>query len=339
MKMVKKDTEPDRMTDKWDYEQDKKRGRLKYSDEQIEAKQWEEYDLNLVMKVLQKEKINNYFNNIVHKYETIPASDSMVRLDQEVEIAKDLRSHTPVLIRGNWRMGQTSMMHSLETHQFGEKNSIFIGVMTDKTQSFDDFQKNFGIDEIADFIAEKESFEPKREDMSLRTEQIRKAMINSEKNPFEFLNNYLLQKNEKVFLALDEVLGLMNQPEKIKYLASLKNLSQVQLAIIAQRIASSENTLKEIFNGYKTHFLRPLTIEEVGIMVRKPLEGTEVTFTDDAIHKILEFTGGRPMEIKNVCRALMHKSSQHKKYKFTYRAEDINILASKKFRNSKNRSV
>ena len=54
-----------------------------------------------------------------------------------------------------------------------------------------------------------------------------------------------------------------------------------------------------------------------------------LTFTDDAIQRIFEFTGGRPMEINNVCRALMDQFSEHKNYRFTYREEDIDALTGK----------
>ena len=69
----------------------------------------------------------------------------------------------------------------------------------------------------------------------------------------------------------------------MKYLADLKSLSNVQLAIVLHRFASFENSFKEIFDGYETCFVRPLTLEEVGTLVRKPLEGTQITFTDDVM--------------------------------------------------------
>lgn len=130
-------------------------------------------------------------------------------------------------------------------------------------------------------------------------------------------------------MSLDEVIGFAEQPEKLKYLADLKGLDNIQLAIVLHRFASFENSFKEIFDGYETHFVKQLTLEEVGTLVRKPLEGTQITFTDDAIQRIFEFTGGRPMEINNVCHALMDQFSEHKNYRFTYRAEDIDGLTGK----------
>lgn len=330
MRFVKNNHE---LSDEFAYERDRKSGALKYSDEQIEAEQWEEDDLNRVIEKLRKERMYEYFENIVDKYEQrSPISDSVVRLDQEAEIADTLRSNKPVLIRGNWRMGKTSMVRSLEAHQFGSENSIFIDVMGEnvgKGVSTEDFRKYFGVDAIAEFIAEKELFGSELKDKIKREDEIREQIAESQKTSFEFLNDYLAQRGEKVFLSLDEAIGLVEQPEKLKCLADLKGLSNIQLAVVLHRFASVEDQLKAIFQGFETHFVRPLTLEEVGILVRRPLSGTRVTFTDSAIQKIFEFTGGRPMEINNVCRALMSRFSKHKNQKFTYNGNDIDTLTKK----------
>lgn len=333
MRFVRKDLKIGRISSKWDYERDKKYGWLKYSDEQVEAGQWEDGDLNFVIEELRKERIDNYFGEVARKYEpAMPIPDSIVRLDQEAEIAETLRGDKPVLIRGNWRMGKTSMIRSLETHQFGSENSIIIDAMAEgagRDESVEDFQKHFGAYTIAGFIARREFTGAELKDRFEKKNEIRKQISESQKSPFEFLNDYLAQRGEKVFLSLDEVIGFAEQPEKLKYLADLKSLRNVQLAIVLHRFASFENSFKEIFDGYETHFVRPLTLEEVGALVRKPLEGTQITFTDDAIQRIFEFTGGRPMEINNVCNALMDQFSEHKNYRFTYRAEDIDGLTGK----------
>ena len=327
MRRIQKDPWRGRLVDESRYEFAKAEGRLKYTDEQVEDGQWEADDLDFVIEVLRKEKIDKYFSTVADKYpQAMPVPDSMVRLDQEADIAEKLRSHMPVLIRGNWRMGKTSMVRSLETHQFGAKHSLFIDAMTEylgEEESLEDFQNHFGADSVVEFIVEREFGDVKPKDRYPKEDEIKQQMTKSRKSPFEFLNEYLAQKDEEMFLSLDEVVGFIKQPEKMKYLASLKDLSQIRLAIVLHRIASFEDSFQEIFVGYETHFVRPLIVEEVGRLVRKPLDGTKITFTDDAIRRILEFTGGRPMEVNQVCRALMTQFSEHKNYRFSYRAEDI----------------
>jgi hypothetical protein len=316
-----------------DYKIAKRKGQaipLKYSDEQLEGGQWSQEDKIFVIKELRKERIANYFDKAGDKYEQHkPIPDSLVRLDQEAEIAEKLHTNTPVLIRGNWRIGKTSMVKSLATHQFGEENTIYIDVNDynkSEDESLVDFQKRFGTHTIANFIAEREHADSKSIDIDGRKDEIIIQINESQQSPFEFLNDYLGKKDEKVFLSLDEVISYSRQPEIMRYLSSLKDLSQVQLAIVLHRMASDENSFKEIFGGYETYFMRALTMEEVGIIVRKPLEGTKITFTHDAIQRIFGFTGGRPMEVNNICKALMDENSEHKNYRFTYRAEDIDGL-------------
>lgn len=321
----------------------------KYSNEQIEAGEWEENDFRLVAEKLRKEKIEDYFHNVADEYEqTREISNSIVRLDQEDEIADELRGGTSVLIRGNWRIGKTSMAVSLETHQFGTENSLLIDVrlvFDPKTNdirwlntSLKDFKKKFCIDQIAEFIAKKElSNKKSKNEYTIRNEykirdEIKGQIQKSKKLPFKFLNDYFSKKGEKFFLSFDEIIIFGRQPEKLEYIANLKNLSQVQVAMILHRYTLYEDSFKEIFSGYKTHFIRALTVEEVGILIREPLKNTAIIFTNDAIQKVFEFTGGRPMEVHNLCYQLMSPKSFCSEYKFTYRAKDIEKLAEGKLR-------
>lgn len=282
---------------------------------------------------LREIKINDYFNKVAKKYEQrreIP--DSIVRLDQEGKIAEDLRDGNPVLIRGNWRIGKTSMAESLKTHQFGDKNSLLIDARTYVTrpeESLDVFKKNFAISKISEFISQLESGD------AFNSQKIEEQIKKSNKTPFEFLNDYFSQKGEKVFLSIDEIVWFAQEPEKLKYLADLKDLSHMQVAPVLHRIALREDLFKETFNGYKTHFIRALTVEEVGILIRGPLKGTAITFTDDAVQKIFEFTGGRPLEVNNICYAVMGAKSIFKDHKFTYRAKDIEKLTGGRTNNLK----
>src|SRR3989338_1876270 len=64
MRSVRKDNITKRLGNEFDYENDKKFGRLKYTDEQIEAGQWQEDDLRLVIEELRKERMDNYFGGV-----------------------------------------------------------------------------------------------------------------------------------------------------------------------------------------------------------------------------------------------------------------------------------
>lgn len=274
-----------------------------------------------------KERVENYFNEIAQEYpEHRPVCDSAVRIDQEKEILEKIQKGAPVLIRGNWRVGKTSMINSLKKHF---ENSLFIDTATDanKEESLDDFKKRFGAYAVAELFEKMET--KKANSTAEDEEEIRRRIKDSKKTPFEYLNDYLSEKNEKVFLSLDEVVGFIEEPEKLKYLASLKDFSQIQIAVVLHRIASSEKMFKDIFSGYETNFIRSLTLEETKQLIHRPLEDAPINFTNEAVLKIFEFTGGRPMEINNFCRTLMDMVSEHKKYKLVYTAEDIEDIAKK----------
>ena len=337
----------ERFGSEYSYKSDKERGWLKYSDEEVDNAQWSAEDLDFVVEELKQERIGNYFRDISKGYpERLSVVDSIVRRDQELEITEELRDGKPVLIRGTWRIGKSSMLLSLANHKFGKENSLFV-TATDERIAKDateyDFINHFGKGKISNFIAGKKL--PAKESDNLegygkrldRQNEIGRLISESGKDPFEYLNDFLAERNETVFLAVDEAANLGEHPaEFLEYLASLKNFSQLRIAVVLHRLAEFDEVFPKIFEGYKTHFMRALSIEETGDLIRRPLEGTPINFDDEAVQKIFEFTGGRPMEIHNVCHALMDQLSKLKSYKITYRADDIEKIIKSDFLACKN---
>ena len=313
-----------------DYELGKSRDELKYSDEQIEAEEWHEQDIELVINELKQAKFKEYFGPIAEKYlnTAVFGAEGLIRLDQQHETAERLRQHRPILIRGIFTIGKTSLARSIGKQEYGDSNSL--SVLAGHRESRQErFKKNFGLSDVSEFIARHEFSDLDYRD---KEDQIGEEINASGKTPFEFLNDYLLNKGERVFVCLDEATGLAEDREVMEYYASLKDLSQVDLAIILPRIVQHEDDFREIFKDYETVFVRPLTVEEVGMIVRKPLEGTLITFTDEAVQKIFEFTGGRPMEVNRTCSALMGPDSPLRKYRFNYRGQDIESFAERSYR-------
>jgi hypothetical protein len=265
-----------------------------------------------------EEERNRYFSEIAYRYDQgMPVKDSVVRLDQEKAIAEDLENHKPVLIRGVWRTGKTSKVFSVGNHVFQNKNCLTESVdIYGSEESPENFKRSLCLSDAAEIIAGSRTDWEKRHEIE---DEIKK----SGRAPLEYLNDYLIVRGEKVFLALDEVVAFHKNPEKLKFLASLKDLINIRLGIVLHHIAESEKDFAEIFRDFKTHYVRPLTIEEVGLLVRRPLEGKPIDFTNEAIEKIFEITGGRPLEINNICRVLFDPYSKSKKWKAHYNAADI----------------
>jgi len=265
-----------------------------------------------------EEERNRYFSEIACRYDQgMPVKDSVVRLDQEKAIAEDLESGRPVLIRGVWRTGKTSMVFSVGNHVYHNENCLFESVdIYSSDESPEEFKNNLVLGDAADIVSGPDASVERRDEA---TEEIEK----SGKTPLEYLNDHLAAKGEKVFLSLDEAVVFYRNPEKLKFLASLKDLSNIRLGIVLHYVAESEKDFVEIFRDFKTHYVRPLTIEEVGLLVRRPLEGKPIDFTNEAIEKFFEITGGRPLEINNICYGLFYSFSKNKKWKARYDAADI----------------
>lgn len=272
------------------------------------------------------ERPRKEMEKIADKYEQfMPVEDSFVRLDLEDDIARNLEGHSPVLIRGNPRIGKTSMTMSIAFHKYKREESLFLTPISQTKESLGDFRRYFGRAEVENFIAEIE-MEDKKIDLKRRWKkenEIRSEIEKSGKTPFEYLNDYLSRKGKTALLSVDEVVGLRDQPQKLEHIADLRGLNNIRLLVVLHRTHQYEHLFKKIFNGFKTYFVRQLTLEETAELVRKPLKGTSVTVTDEAVSEIFEFTGGRPMEINNIMMAIFLVDSDYRAHKPEISAKDI----------------
>lgn len=307
-------------------------GMYRYSEAQIQAGEWSPEDFQRAIQEIAKDRINRLFLETSNRYEFgRPIRDSIVRLDQEREIFDDLQNHVPVLVRGNWRMGKTSMVWSLEKHRYSENQVIKQDVAA--RGPFDDelpeFRKRFGLFDVSDYLQNsseaKAESQNSVEDRKFWQEQIKA----SGKTPFEFLDEWLEEKGERVLVSLDEAIALADKPDKLAYLAELQHLKNISLCIVLHRFSKYEELFSKTFPDFKTYFVRPLSVAEVGAIVRQPLQNTNIEFTDEAIQRIYAITGGRPMEVNHICRALLDPFSEITKMRFIYRAEDVDALSSR----------
>ena len=135
-----------------------------------------------------------------------------------------------------------------------------------------------------------------------------------------------------MYVSLDEVIAFAKKPEILEYIAQLKKYPNIKLAIVLHRYYEFEQQFAKIFKDFETHFVKALTFEEVKLLITKPLKNTPIKFTAGAIQKIYEITGGRPMEINNICHYLFdphhgrHESDDKKEYKIIYEESDIDNI-------------
>lgn len=273
--------------------------------------------------LLRQRKIKNVYDVISNRFisDGRPVLDSYIRLDQEKRISDDLNAYGKVLIRGYWRIGKTSTALSVGKHYFGG-NPLFLDPSTLVNEPLEKFKAWFGNTQVAGFIALKEMPTSNQVDQDEYQEQIINDISKSSDGPLVYLNEYLKSKSEKAYLVIDEIIGLVDQPDKMEYLTGL-NLDHLKLAVVLHRIAKYEPYLLELFRDYKTHFVRSVTDDELGKLLSNPLADTQVSFDSQAQKDIYRFSGGRPMEVHAVAKTLTASTSKFFEAKKVYGPEQV----------------
>jgi len=240
-----------------------------------------------------EEKMVEFFDKVADGYEaTNPVDDSIVRLDQEEALLESLRAKVPILVRGYYHVGKTSMAKTIVRRHY--QNDVYLTGTGEIKAPFEEFKKTFGIRQVRQYILERERPEIMDEQIRQAEREIEKRIDESDLSPLGYLDRYLGQRGEQALLVLDEVMHIVGtrDREKLNYLASLRELANLDLIIILHRSAEDEELLGETFAGFETYYPRALTFEEVNLLVHRPLEGTPIRFTPGAIREVLAFTGG-----------------------------------------------
>lgn len=204
--------------------------------------------------------------------------NSLVRIGQRDDILKKISSGTPILIRGYFRMGKTSMLKALEKY-------------TPNPSAFIMFWSSYSKEDLKGELDYKVS------------KVLNKKISLDNKLPLENLDKILAEEGKNIILFFDEA----NPDQKIvQYIAETKNLSNITIvmALVGGREFKNEgldpSQKPDIFSGYEEFFLQPLNFSEVKNVVQEPLRD-QIRFDDSAIEAIVELTGGRPFEIQILC--------------------------------------
>ena len=248
--------------------------------------------------------------------------ENEITTEQQKAIEEKIKEGKPILIRGFYRTGKSIMVERLRK-EFNGRGFLVDGISYTSLigKEINDFQKHFGETDVIKFVAENEYDSGAGE----KKEMIRERMEKSNQAPFDFLNSYSYQKNEKLLLFIDEILDFKNYPEKLKHIANLKNLSNLQPVIILQTLPDG-NPPENLFAGYETYYMKPFSIEETRTLVNQPLKGEPVSFDESAIRTIFKFTGGWPIEINRMCYELFELFQENGNLKSVYNSSDVEQL-------------
>ena len=292
------------------------RNPFKYSYRKISDRQWVQEDIAFVTDALRRERIEKYYRSVNERFPlrgyqgAEVAEHSIVRIDQQVAIANDLKTGVPVLIRGLVQAGKTSMAKSLIAREFKDDPHLYVDITTHPRRG-EDILRALGSFEVAHaFVTQEHGIEHPARDKKYydSIQEMYDRIQNSGKTPFQYWNDYLASKGEVGYLFVDEKANLLERSLR-EATEHIKGLSNVRTAIILHFSPARETEFRETFKGFHTYFIRPLTLEESATLVRTPLRDTLIMWTDEAIEKLYEFTGGRPFEIGTVCRYVLPHSA------------------------------
>ena len=280
---------------------------------------------------IDKDKLEQYF---VQMLKDIPqekyVDDSVVRVDQTEKIVESLLNNRMVVVfvRGFWRVGKTSLLHSV-AKKFGQEDSLIIDAGGESwfdfnQKEFEDFKKVFCINSVAKFLEEKSG---------KKKEEIEKEIECSGLYPLAYLNSQVVLKDKTIFVALDEVIGFVNSKEFADYIDEIRRLTNLHVVVVVHSNVSYEDSFKNNFLKDKENteviFPRALTVEEIALMVQKYKGDMEIALSQEALALIHEYTGGMPREV-NYFLLRLFKPEPYEDLnlglspkKLIYRAKDI----------------
>lgn len=250
--------------------------------------------------------------------------DLPVRLDQEVEILNDIEHGKPVLIQAVFGMGKTQTLRALMQHVYGKRHSLFFDNWSlDDNMTTEEFLKAATSD-ITQLLYErttKSDTEPKDYDDYDKQVKALKAAITKTGDPFRYLNDQLALENDSVLVAIDEFTG--QSQELLDLVSNLTQYPHIKLVCIVNVLGEEDrNVYKEKFKDFSWHFLRPLTLEETGSMMRRFLRETPIIMSDRAVESVWKFSGGFPRVVASFFQELITKLGNGSP-KFIIRSADI----------------
>jgi len=286
-------------------------------------------DVKLVFDEVRKQKEQKYFRKLSNKFEFTALVAADLRYDLITAIEQDLESGQPVLLRGFWRVGKSSILRKLELN-YGEKNTIredMVGAqMSNEQKSLAEFQKRLLSYDIASFTLQQDSPTAERADFNA-ADKLAREIENSDTDPADYLKNYLDRTGKTATILLDEVTSFIPRPDQLEYISRAFIHPKIKLVISLHYFPSQENLFAQTFKDYKSHSMRPLTTEELATIARKPTEGSPVRYTKDFVAALEDITGGRPWEAVYISGSMMGDEI-YSKQKLIYRKEDLDRLMS-----------
>jgi hypothetical protein len=240
--------------------------------------------------------MKEHFSRLEQQFaNALPVENSIVRIEQQNEILEQLEAGNIVVIEAYMRQGKTSMLKSLGNAWDKKYNqqALFIdsSMMADVCEKpREDFNKEFALFKISSYI--RNNFE------DISRAEIMEDL--KDKDPLVYLDELLGKRGKNILLEVDEFTTLLekNNNNAKEFMDKIKNFKNIKTIIAWHAFDIYADKANDSFKDCIRTPIKPLTIDDTKLFIEDHLKkiGSDVNFSDDAIKRIYDYTGGRPMD-------------------------------------------
>ncbi len=275
------------------------------------------------------EAVRDHFRKLEMEYSNVlPVKDSVVRIEQQQKIIDDLEEGVPTVVEAYWRHGKTSMLKSIG-REWEEKNDIeplYMDVSMRehdwKNASAEETRESFGEYNVSRYLRQFPDIEPEEYEAERK-----------DKTPFQALDSLMQKQGKRVLVEMDELLGIAQKGDGSfeAIMQDMKGLKNISVLIAWHPLDTLAKEADVAYAGYERKPIKPLSIEDAKTLIERPLKSVDskVSFSDDAIKKIYDYAGGRPMDMNLFCAQLTGGSKFDAVQKMRYEADDIETFIKK----------
>lgn len=282
--------------------------------------------------------MKRHFSNLEEEFaNAMPVEKSIVRVEQQNEIMNNLESGSIVVIEAYMRQGKTSMLRSLGNAWEEKYNQepLFLDITRLKNEDFEksseDFSKDFAASRISTYI---------EDNFNMDDDEIEEGM--KDKDPFIYLDELLGKSNKNILLEVDEFTTFFEKNNKNGevFMEKVKNLKNIKTIIAWHAYDVYQDRADVCFKDCIKTPIKPLSLNDTKTFVQDHLNKakSDVNFSESAIQKVYDYTGGRPMDVGFFLSQITGGSRVEAVRKMQYEQSDIEEFINKNQLNESNRA-
>lgn len=234
---------------------------------------------------------------------------------QEGEILADLNAGKPIIVRGMWGTGKTSLLFSL-MGRFGDVSSFYVQCGRPRATA------SATKDSLNAVITRKIMTR-----LGLDTED-KRLTSTIMTDPVGFLDQHFANLGGRALLIVDEAVRYLSEPQVLRYIAGFGKYSNVSLAVVIHFRYEAE--IEDVFSGFNRHVVRPMNLQEIDALVGHYVRDTGVSLSKSAKARLRAISGGRPLEVAHLVDLLLSPRHYiHEPTSSNLTARDVNRMMEK----------